>query len=94
MKITRADRAANFVENCPVWRYPEGLDYPLYALYTTNGFIPGGAGLPLSADSDCDREIAARSNYTGRLSNALAVMARLKLPAIRVLGMLQRPGFP
>eukprot|EP00171_Calliarthron_tuberculosum_P015140 IDg15140t1 len=29
----------------------------------------------------------------GRLSNALAVLGRFKLPAIRVLGMLQRPGF-
>eukprot|EP00171_Calliarthron_tuberculosum_P021902 IDg21902t1 len=49
MKITKADRAANFVEYCPVWRYPEGLDYPICALYTTNGFLPGGVGLLLSA---------------------------------------------
>eukprot|EP00171_Calliarthron_tuberculosum_P022110 IDg22110t1 len=38
MKITEADRAPNFVEYCPVWRYPEGLDYTLCALYSTNGF--------------------------------------------------------
>eukprot|EP00171_Calliarthron_tuberculosum_P005892 IDg5892t1 len=49
MKITKADRAPNFVEYCPVWRYPEGLDYTLCALYSTNGFLPGGVGLPLSA---------------------------------------------
>eukprot|EP00171_Calliarthron_tuberculosum_P022611 IDg22611t1 len=49
MKITRADRALNFVEYCLVWRYPEGLDYPLCAFYSTNGFLPGGVGLPLSA---------------------------------------------
>eukprot|EP00171_Calliarthron_tuberculosum_P006849 IDg6849t1 len=28
MEITKADRVANFVEYFPVWRYPEGLDYP------------------------------------------------------------------
>eukprot|EP00171_Calliarthron_tuberculosum_P016887 IDg16887t1 len=33
MKITKADRAPNFVEYCPVWRYPKGLDYTLCALY-------------------------------------------------------------
>eukprot|EP00171_Calliarthron_tuberculosum_P023788 IDg23788t1 len=49
MKITKADHAPNFVEYCPAWRYPEGLDYPLCALYSTNGLLPGGVGLPLSA---------------------------------------------
>eukprot|EP00171_Calliarthron_tuberculosum_P023233 IDg23233t1 len=49
MKITIADFAPNFVEYYPVWRYPEGLDYTLCALYSTNGFLHGGVGLPLSA---------------------------------------------
>eukprot|EP00171_Calliarthron_tuberculosum_P013804 IDg13804t1 len=48
MNITKADRAPNFVEYFPVWRYLEGLDYTLCALYSTNGFLPGGIGLLLS----------------------------------------------
>eukprot|EP00171_Calliarthron_tuberculosum_P019047 IDg19047t1 len=49
MKIAKADSAPNFVEYFPVWRYSEGLDYPLCALYSMNRFLPGGVGIPLSS---------------------------------------------
>eukprot|EP00171_Calliarthron_tuberculosum_P004896 IDg4896t1 len=41
MKITRSDRIANFVEYCPAWQYPQGLDYNLCELYALSSFLPG-----------------------------------------------------
>eukprot|EP00171_Calliarthron_tuberculosum_P017715 IDg17715t1 len=102
MKISRADRAANFVEFCPVWRYPEGLDYPFCALYATNEFLPGGDGLPLSATRTyewCNR-VLCRSKYLYPGSDydrgvaARSSYTRAILQRSRRYGMFQVTGNP
>eukprot|EP00171_Calliarthron_tuberculosum_P021684 IDg21684t1 len=49
LKITNRDRAVDFVQHFPVWRYPPGLDDKLCVMYSVGGYLSGGVNLPVQA---------------------------------------------
>lgn len=49
MKMTKTERALDYMRFCPVWNYKEGLELVHCSLFSTDGYLSSGVGVPVRA---------------------------------------------